>query len=333
MEGLNKSKNENWIPSKLNNGWTYSTQILPNDYGKLLLDILADNYKHSNKIVWGERLQEGQIKINKKIIRTDRIIEKGDLVEWERPPWIEESVPMNIKIIYDDDDVILINKPSGLPVTPAGGFLKHTLTDLLLSQKYLNQKKLSPKPIHRLGRFTSGLIICAREKESRAKLSALLRTNKNKAIFCEKFYRALSIPNPSLNLGESIYVDIPISQSYHPYLGKIWNSQSSNKKDSHQTKNALSKVKLLERRNKADLLEISIVTGRPHQIRIHLAALGSPLIGDPLFLSRGEVSFSNTPGEGGYFLHAQKIKNILIRNKLHTFEAPIPKELQFNQEK
>ena len=91
---------------------------------------------------------------------------------------------------------------------------------------------------------------------------------------------------------------------------------------------AISELELLEKRDNRDLLEVTIFTGRPHQIRIHLTYLGTPLIGDPLYRAEGHLSNNATPGEGGYFLHAHKLLNIPINNKEESFEATLPHILQ-----
>ncbi len=96
----------------------------------------------------------------------------GDRLQWQRPPWREEAVPARWRVIHDDGDLYVIDKPSGLPVLPAGGFLEHTLLRLL--ERSCAAQAL-PRPVHRLGRHTSGLLVCARRPQTRAWLSARLR--------------------------------------------------------------------------------------------------------------------------------------------------------------
>ena len=86
--------------------------------------------------------------------------------------------------------------------------------------------------------------------------------------------------------------------------------------------------KVIERRKNSDLLEIIIKSGRPHQIRIHLASIGTPLIGDPLYQLDSVISQSSTPGEGGYLLHAHKLENIYIDHNNYNFEADLPDQLK-----
>ena len=113
-------------------------------------------------------------------------------------------------------------------------------------------------------------------------------------------------------------------------LGKVWNSSSRDNKyliTQGRKLKACSTIKLLERRTSSDLLEVTIGTGRPHQIRIHLASIGSPLIGDTLYGEKGYVNQLATPGTGGFLLHAHKVSNVIIEGKQYSFEADPPKEL------
>ena len=96
--------------------------------------------------------------------------------------------------------------------------------------------------------------------------------------------------------------------------------------------NAQSIVKVLERKASTDLVEVRIVTGRPHQIRIHMSILGSPLVGDRLYKSQGDICQSISPGEGGYSLHAHRFLNINLGSHTYSFEANLPSNLLMKSE-
>ena len=328
---LKKSfKGTNWIPASLNDGWIYNDEITNSNHLQSVLEFLASKYDHSSREEWSERIKKGEVTINKKNASGTLKLKKGDLLSWSRPPWEEPSIPSKWDIIFDNQDILIINKPAGLPTTPGGGFIKHTLTELL-KKKYTKFGNNSiPKPVHRLGRYTSGLLVCARRKDTRAALSKLFRTNASSPSSFRRIYLALAHKNQTLQLGQSLDIQTPISKCFHPFMGEIWNIASQNHEWSEQynqeTTNLRShtQIKLIEKRQNADLLEINIFTGRPHQIRIHLASIGTPLLGDPLYKANGEISTSATPGDGGYFLHAHKLLNIPIKGQLCSFEARVP---------
>ena len=100
--------------------------IAEKDHKENLLAILASYYRHSSIKVWESRLKKGEITINKTIVTNDKCLIKGDEICWSKPPWREPSIPTHLDIIYDNNDLLVINKPSGLPVIPGGGFLEHT---------------------------------------------------------------------------------------------------------------------------------------------------------------------------------------------------------------
>ena len=329
---LNQNFKSNWIPSTLNNGWEYKETINDKSINKTLLEFLACKYKHSSLEIWSQRMQKGQIKVNRQEAKNDQKLNYGDMVSWARPAWKEPGIPSSINIIFDNQDILIINKPSGLPTTPGGGFLNHTLTELLYLETLLQRKGMIPKPVHRLGRFTSGILICARQQTTRARLATLFRNNFSHSGSFRRVYRA-SKKNKSLKLGQPIQVNTPITKYPHPLLDEIWNAANEYSKNLHSNDNkstklkAFSSIKLIERRDNSDLLEVTIFTGRPHQIRIHLASLGTPLIGDPFYGPGGQVCNKTTPGQGGYFLHAHKLLNVPIGSSLQSFEAPLPHEL------
>ena len=113
---------------------------------------------------------------------------------------------------------------------------------------------------------------------------------------------------PGLELGQCLTVTSDVVERPHPLLDWIWGPEPLDDAPIRKRLSAHSELKLLERTAEGDRLQVTITTGRPHQIRIHLAQLGSPLLGDPLYLPNREISATATPGDGGYRLHAWRLE-------------------------
>ncbi|MEM9217155.1 MAG: RluA family pseudouridine synthase [Cyanobacteria bacterium P01_F01_bin.150] len=295
----------------LNQGWTYSDQVPPSTVGRTVLDYYTQQYHHSSRAVWRSRIETGQIRVNNNIVTPDTPLKARQTLTYHRPPWYEPDVPLNIKSLYEDADLLVISKPSGLPVLPGGGFLNHTL----LHQLKLKYPSDTPTPIHRLGRGTSGIMLIARSPLARSHLSRQLREHK-----MTKVYRALmGVSDGSFRkekkcsntIPDQFSIATPIGRVPHPILGYIYGATDIGK-------SAHSDCQVVERRSDAILLDVKILTGRPHQIRIHLAAYGYPLLGDPLYgvggvplqqttemdMEQGRVA---VPGDCGYWLHAHRL--------------------------
>ncbi|MCB4408024.1 RNA pseudouridine synthase [Synechococcus sp. MU1642] len=285
-------------PAALNDGWTYRDKVPRADAGTLVSDWLADRYRHSDRLVWQQRIAAGELDWNGALLTGDLALQEEDTLCWRRPPWLEEAIPDQWETIHDDGDLLVINKPSGLPVMPGGGFLRHTLTALL--------EPTGARPVHRLGRFTSGLQVCARTPQMRALWSKRFRP----AGGCRKVYQAWSHRVPGLELGQCLMVSSDVVERPHPLLGWIWGPEPLDDEPIRKRFSARSELELLERTADGDRLQVTITTGRPHQIRIHLAQLGSPLLGDPLYLRNREITATATPGDGGYRLHAWRLSGL-----------------------
>jgi len=195
-------------------------------------------------------------------------------------------VPLGFEVLHEDADLLAVAKPSGLPTLPGGGFLEHTL----LHQVRLRFPEASP--VHRLGRATSGIVVFARNPQAGETLSRALRDHH-----LIKLYRALVTGLPEQDRFD---LAVPIGPLPHPLLGTLHGPSPTGKR-------ALSHVQVLERRQHNSLVEVRIETGRPHQIRIHMAACGHPLVGDPLYGPGGTFLPDAVPGDGGYLLHAMRL--------------------------
>ena len=287
-----------WREAALNQGWTYRDRVPAEAAGSSLIDWLAQLYRHSDAEMWRQRITAGELDCNGLRLVADRQLQGGEILCWRRPPWREEAIPDQWQTIHDDGDLLVINKPSGLPVMPGGGFLRHTLTALL--------EPSGARPVHRLGRFTSGLQLCARDPATRAALSKQFRPDGG----CRKVYQAWARRVPGLELGQTLTVMSDVVERQHPLLGWIWGPVPLEEQPIRKRLSAHSELELLERTAEGDRLQVTITTGRPHQIRIHLAQLGSPLLGDPLYLMNREISATATPGDGGYRLHAWRLSGL-----------------------
>jgi 23S rRNA pseudouridine1911/1915/1917 synthase len=314
----------------MNQGWIYREQVKPVHAGLTILAYYSQQYGHSSTETWQERIEAGQILLDGQLVTINTRLSVGQKLTYYRPPWEEPAVPLDFQVLYEDPEVLIVAKPSGLPVLPGGGFLEHTLLGQL-KQCYPQE---TPVPIHRLGRGTSGVMVLARSPLARSCLSQQMRDRQ-----IRKTYRAL--------ISQGSFPDLrtitqPIGKISHPLLGHIYAATPDGLF-------AQSDCQVLERRPSSTLLEVTILTGRPHQIRIHLAAAGFPLVGDPLYRSGGlphvpqEISFAHqatsigeklpVPGNCGYYLHAHQISFTHPRTGqgMH-FVCPAPEVLRASGE-
>lgn len=293
----------------LNGGYAYREQVRADGAGVGLLGYLSRKYRHSSFETWRERLEKGELFLDGAPVQCDCVLKAGQWLAWHRPPWDEPEVPLSYAVLYEDEDILAVDKPRGLPTVPAGGFLDHTL--------FAQVRKSYPEagPLHRLGRGTSGIVLFARTFSARSVLS---RAFRNRAVL--KVYRTLVQGHP---VEDRFRVDSPIGPVPHPRLGTIHAASSEGKR-------ALSRVLVLERREAYSLVEVTIETGRPHQIRIHMAVAGHPLVGDPLYTVGGRLRGQGTalPGDPGYRLHACRVSlPHPSTGKVLSIFSPLPPEL------
>lgn len=274
---------------QMNDGCEYREQLSAAADGQTLLVYLSQHYPHSSATEWVARITSGLVRIDGRSVQPDFILRNGCELVWQRPPWIEPDAPRTFSVLYEDADLLAVAKPAGLPTLPGANFLQTTL--LYQVQCYAPDAA----PLHRLGRWTSGIVLCARNQAAR---TSLMQQWSDKTV--GKHYRALASGLPNWN---EKTITTPIGPVPHALLGLLHAANANGKP-------SLSQVTVLERRTDSFLCNVQITTGRPHQIRIHLAAIGHPLVGDPLYMAGGLPATDShaVPGDPGYHLHANKLR-------------------------
>jgi len=269
----------------LNRGFEYRKFLGADAAGLSVIEYLVRCYPAFQREEWLERIHSGRVLVDGVPAEQSQILRSGQCLTWARPPWKEPEVSRSFAILFRDKYMLAAAKPSGLPTLPGGGiFMENTLLSLV------RRHFPGANPLHRLGRGTSGIVLFATAGEISSKI---LRAWRNRDVV--KVYRALAAGCPE---EDEFDVHAAIGPVPHPILKTI-HAACPNGKSAH------SRVKVLERRTASSLLEVRITTGRPHQIRIHLAAAGYPLVGDPIYTIGGRPAADSRalPSDLGYYLH------------------------------
>jgi len=256
---------------------------------------------------------DGLVKVNNLPGKANHKLKKGDKITLFLPSPQElkmeaENIPLDI--VYEDQDIIIINKPQGMVVHPASGNYSSTLVNALLA----HCRDLSgiggvirPGIVHRLDKDTSGLLMVAKNDLAHTDLAAQM-----KARSVEKKYLTLVYGKIKEEKGT---IDVPIGR--HPVERKKMAVVSRTGKP------AVTHYQVLQRYDNYTYLEIALETGRTHQIRVHLAYIGHPVVGDPVYSSRKKFNLL------GQFLHAYKLAFRHPRSgEVLEFSVPLPKALE-----
>ena len=255
-------------------------------------------------------IEENHILVNSKQQKVSYKVKMGDIITIEQPTPKEielkaENIP--IDIIYEDDNIIVVNKPKGMVVHPANGNPNGTLVNAIMAicKDSLSGigGKIRPGIVHRLDKDTSGLLIIAKNDEAHVNMSEQIKNHEVKKTY-------IALVRGVIKENEAT-IDMPIGRS-----------QSDRKKMAvnKNGKNAVTHIKVLKRYEKYTLLEINIETGRTHQIRVHLSHIGYPIVGDYTY-SNGKNEF----GVIGQCLHAKRLEfKHPITQKEMKLEAPLP---------
>jgi 23S rRNA pseudouridine1911/1915/1917 synthase len=305
----------------LNRGYAYTTIISSKYHGRTLLSHLASLYPHSTPQAWQQKLNNREVTVNGVIAAGSESVTSGQTLVWNRPPWIEPDAPQHFEVLFEDQHLLAVDKPGGLPTLPGGGFMENTLLRLVQKQTP------NANPVHRLGRGTTGIVLFAKTPQAASELGADWNTLK-----VQKIYRALS---QGIAQQDAYEILTPIGLVPHPLIGSVWAANPSGKPSKSLAK-VISRApsSTTSSTTSTTTFEVSLSSGRPHQIRIHLASIGHPLVGDPLYGLTGQPleNLPGLPGDGGYFLHAQFLKfHHPITGEQINLEAALPSGFSLHQ--
>ncbi|GAY79803.1 ribosomal large subunit pseudouridine synthase D [Apilactobacillus micheneri] len=248
------------------------------------------------------------VKVNDELKKPKYDLKQGDnvVINIPEPKTLDlepENIPLDI--VYEDNDVLVVNKPQGMVVHPSPGHSDHTLVNALLFHTPLSNINGTFRPgiVHRIDKDTSGLLMIAKNNDAHKSLSEQLKAKSN-----IREYVALVHGNIKEDKGK---IDAPIGRS-----------KKDRKKQAivDDGKHAVTHFKVLERLGEYTLVSCVLETGRTHQIRVHMKYIGHPLVGDPLYGPRKTIKGN------GQFLHAAKLGFKHPKTgQLMVFDAPLPK--------
>ncbi|HFU4011091.1 TPA: RluA family pseudouridine synthase [Streptococcus suis] len=260
------------------------------EIGGVRLDKALADLTDLSRSVANEQIKAGLVLVNGQAKKAKYSVQAGDVISYQVPEveeidYVAEDIPL--EIVYQDTDVAVVNKPQGMVVHPSAGHTSGTLVNALLYHvKDLSgiNGVLRPGIVHRIDKDTSGLLMIAKNDEAHTKLAAELKEKKS-------LRKYLAIVHGNLPNDRGM-IEAPIGRS-----------EKDRKKQAvtAKGKEAVTRFQVLERFGDYSLVELTLETGRTHQIRVHMAYIGHPVAGDEAYGPR------KTLKGHGQFLHAQTL--------------------------
>ena len=295
--------------------------VLISDEGYRVDQIAAKQFPDYSRAHIQKWIKDGDLLVNGKKTKAKQTLQINDEISvnfWEEPQLIDLPEDIPLDIIFEDEEVMIINKPADLVVHPGSGNKNGTLVNALLS----HNKNLGFLPragiVHRLDKDTTGLMVVSKTEGAYLNLIEQLRERSVK-----RSYLAIVVGVPITNKT----IDQPIGR--HP---KIRTKQAIIKNG----KEAITRFNVLEALEGYSLLRVNLETGRTHQIRVHLSHIGYPIIGDPIYGNRNKFS-SGTDEQlkkiissfKRQALHAEELELIHPSTKeIISFKTPMPEDMQ-----
>lgn len=255
-----------------------------------------------SRSLWQKYIKAGYVSVNNKVATTPKFeVDETDEIALNLPE--KEQADVDLPILYENDDVIVVNKPSGLLTHAKGGLSDEpTVAEIIRPKTSFATDTDRPGIVHRLDRDTSGLLIIAKNPESAAHLQRQFAERTAK-----KTYIAITDGKPKLNAAK---IDLPIGRNP---------SAPSTFRIDPNGKSAQTVYRVLAENDTRSLVELKPTTGRTHQLRVHLAHLNAPILGDRVYGKSSDCRM---------MLHAQKLEITLPSGERKVFEAAIPDEFK-----
>jgi 23S rRNA pseudouridine1911/1915/1917 synthase len=255
-------------------------------------------------------LESGAVLVDGRSLAKSHRLAGGEELEFELPERPSETLEpegMDLRIAYEDEHLVVVDKPAGLVVHPAPGHASGTLVHGLLAHDVAGGDADRPGIVHRLDRDTSGLMVVARSEEAHRRLQNIVRSHS-----LERHYAALVVGHPRSRSGR---IEAPIGRDRRDPLRRSL--------DTDTPRDAITHFEVKELLPRHTLLDVRLETGRTHQIRVHLSAIGLPVAGDPVYGRPRELGLERQ------FLHAGRLAfpHPFTGERVEV-ESPLPDDLQ-----
>ncbi len=268
--------------------------------GKRTDKLIADYFPSYPRAALHKLFESGDVELNEKPTKPGIKVRKGDSVRIDLSPLEITIADIELPILYQDDDVLVVNKPAGVISHARGRYFDEPSVASFVRQKVASLTGDRSGIVHRLDRATSGVMVCAKNPEA---LSWMQKQFSDRKV--QKTYMAVVVGSMPTDEG---MIDMPIARN--PARPVTFHVDASGK-------DSVTNYRVISSHNGYSLLELKPVTGRTHQLRVHLSHLKHPIVGDDLY--------SGEPADR-LMLHANSLVITLPSKEQITFEAPIPEE-------
>lgn len=286
-------------------------KITKNEAGIRIDKLIGELEKEISRTAIQRMIEEGSILVNEKQVKTSYKVASGDIITInEGKPQEADLLPQDIPldIIYEDEDILIINKEKGMVVHPGNGNPDGTLVNAVMAKCKGSLSgiggKIRPGVVHRIDKDTSGLVIIAKNDKAHINISEQIKNREVKKVY-------LALVRGVISENEAV-INMPIGRS---------TKDRRKMAVSRNGKEAITEFEVLKRYKDFTYIKLNIKTGRTHQIRVHMSEIGHPVVGDEVY-SNGKNPF-NVKGQ---MLHAKELEFVHpTTNKKVKFEAPLPK--------